>query len=179
MKILYIHGFGSCFDPTGPKVKELSALGEVVGVSVDYERGADEVVRLASDAIMDLDIDLIVGTSMGGWTAAVSGCKFGLPFVAINPVCDPVCALHGFGVEREVAETFFAFPLHDDCAGLILLDKGDELLNSLETEENLKRSYAVTSFNGGSHQFDHMKEACPVIEQFYTVGILGYGLSTD
>ena len=65
------------------------------------------------------------------------------------------------------------------CAGLILLDKGDELLNSLETEENLKDSYAVTSFNGGSHRFDHMKDACPVIEQFYTVGILGYGLSTD
>lgn len=179
MKILYVHGFGSCFDPTGPKVKELSALGEVVGVNVDYERGADEVLRLVSEAVMALHIDLIVGTSMGGWAAAVSGCKFGLPFVAINPVCDPVRVLHGFGVEKEAAETFFAFPSHNDCAGLVLLDQGDELLDSLETEENLKDSYEVISFKGGSHRFDHMREACPAIEQFYTVGILGYGLSTD
>ncbi|MEO1945163.1 MAG: YqiA/YcfP family alpha/beta fold hydrolase, partial [Candidatus Thioglobus sp.] len=36
-----------------------------------------------------LGIDLLVGTSMGGYMVAAIGDKLGVPFVAINPAIEP------------------------------------------------------------------------------------------
>lgn len=66
MNILYTHGFGSRFDANGDKVKELSTIGTVLGVDVDYSKGSEDVVDKVRDVIQHNHIDLIVGCSMGG-----------------------------------------------------------------------------------------------------------------
>ena len=49
MRTLYVHGFGSRFDPENPKLKALSELGEVVGVDVDYCEGFKHVLTTLAD----------------------------------------------------------------------------------------------------------------------------------
>ena len=39
MKILYIHGFGSHYDPSKSKVQTLQSLGVVIGINLDYCEG--------------------------------------------------------------------------------------------------------------------------------------------
>jgi len=47
---------------------------------------------------------------------------------------------------------------------LVLLDMRDELLDSSETKEKYEGKVALHTFEGGSHRFDHMHEALPMIK---------------
>lgn len=93
MKIFYCHGFASQFDPNSSKLKILSRLGSIEGQNIDYTNPAEEVVQFCVDAVIKADIDLLVGTSMGGWLASIVGARIGIPFVAINPAIDPSQAM--------------------------------------------------------------------------------------
>ena len=182
MRILYVHGFGSKFDPDLPKVKELMKLGSVDGVDVDYlDAGSvvprNDVVRSVIEVVIAKDIDLIVGTSMGGWAAAVAGCETGIPFVAANPVLSPSKVLPKLNVSSSRAASYEDFPL-EGCRGLILLDEGDDLLDSKETFERLKPRYIVNMFAGGSHRFDHMEDSLDLIELFVNSSF-GYGVEPE
>lgn len=178
MKILYVHGFGSRFDPDLPKVKELAKLGEVFGVDVDYSLSREDALRPVFVAARENDVDLIVGTSMGGYAAAEVGCSSGVPFVAVNPVTAPYNTLLDLGVDDNTTVTYRNFPL-TGCCGLVLLDDGDEVLNSAATAGFLRHYYRVEVFHGGSHRFEHMKEALPVIEEFMNSAPFGYGIELE
>ena len=91
MNILYIHGFASEYDPKSAKVECLRKLGTVTGVTVDYTQGYDSVRAVILDAILSNSIDLVVGTSMGGYMA--SHVSAGIPFVALNPSVSPSASL--------------------------------------------------------------------------------------
>lgn len=47
MKIFYIHGFASRFDPEADKVMALSQIGNVSGGNYDYTRPFSEVFNQA------------------------------------------------------------------------------------------------------------------------------------
>ena len=51
--------------------------------------------------------------------------------------------------------------------GLMILDMGDEILNSKETYEKFKNICEVVTYEGGSHRFDHIKEAIGIIENYF------------
>ena len=48
---------------------------------------------------------------------------------------------------------------------LVLLDMGDEVINSFETRENLT-GFPMIEWVGGSHRFDHMNDALQHIKQY-------------
>ena len=177
MNILYTHGFGSKFDANGDKVKELSIIGTVMGVDVDYAMGSQNVSDKAKEVIQHKHIDLIVGCSMGGWLAAKMGCLFGIPFVALNPCIKPSVILASvpsdgiYYTGEKYVLTPSVIASYDDIAvkngcGLVLLDDGDEFLDSNETAEYLENIYKVIRFSGGTHRFSHMKESLKLITNF-------------
>jgi hypothetical protein len=98
MKILYIHGFGSYYDPAKSKVQTLQSLGDVVGVNVDYCEGFEVSVQKVKDAAMSCD--LIVGTSMGGFMASHVGAAFGILMLSSNQS-------HGDGLRRLTVSGWF------------------------------------------------------------------------
>ncbi len=51
MNILYIHGFGSNFDGTSPKVSALKTLGTVTGLDIDYTKSHDEIFESITNHI--------------------------------------------------------------------------------------------------------------------------------
>ena len=165
LKIFYIHGWQSCFDKTKPKVRHLAALGEVAGITVDYvNESLSEIKSRMRNRILDFDPDLVIGSSLGGWMAAHIGTEYDMPFVALNPCVNPPQSL---GLpEKEYG------PFATGGYGLILLDSGDEMFDSYETERQLRGYYECRRFPGGYHQFAHMEESIPLIEKFLSMSIV-------
>ena len=184
MKILYIHGFGSHYDPTHEKIQELEKIGDVVGVDIDYYRGYESAFATAHAAIKDNHIDLIVGTSMGGYLAAAVGTDAGIPFVALNPAIEPKTSLlkwEGSVVDYTGGQHYLtraAIDSYPDIAttgaGLILVESADEVIHAQTTVDTLSEFYQVKMFTGGSHRFTHMSAALPIITEFYSRASVSY-----
>ena len=175
MKILYIHGFGSHYDPTHDKIQMLETLGTVVGVNVDYCHGFTTVFNTALDAVVAEEINLIVGTSMGGYLAAHVGAKAGIPFVSLNPATNPGVALQKWvGTFKDYADndkcltpsTVESYPsITQDGAGLIVVESGDEIICAADTIALLKDVFRVELFTGGSHRFTNLTRVLPIIQE--------------
>jgi predicted esterase YcpF (UPF0227 family) len=187
MNILYIHGFGSAFDPESEKVKALGTLGTVYGVNLDYTMPFEVTKELVADAIQHHQIDLIVGTSMGGYTA--SQCAAGIPFVAINPAIDPATSLQKYlGWHTDYSGNKFCLTpqiiqdlpkFNTVGAGLILLDLADEVIDANITQAELQSHYKVVAWAGGHHRFAHIAEALPIISDFYFIASINYEVATE
>lgn len=185
MNIMYIHGFGSKWKPNSDKVKTLSQIGKVSGVTMPYDLPSSGVYQSYKSYIINNDIDLVVGTSLGGFWSAYMGSKMGIPFVAINPAINPKSTLNKY---QGVGETYYGEPYNleqavineypdfpTSGAGLILLDMGDKVLNSKETQKKLSGIFGVHAFDGGSHRFDHIADSKDIIQNFYNRMEVVYG----
>lgn len=175
--ILYIHGFGSQFDPEGTKATALSQIGRVIGVDVDYTMGSGAVIAALKDFLRQNAVDLIVGTSMGGWAAAEMSARLRIPFAALNPAVQPSVSLRQ-GVGTHVDYTGREFTLTEETVdkywdmsregrGVILLEDGDEVIDPDTTARLYAYAYQITRFPGGSHRFENLRDAVPVIEDAY------------
>jgi len=165
MKILYLHGYNSRFDPTTDKMKELSVLGEVVGISIDYNKTKTVIENALSD--MPNDIDILVGTSMGGWLSNKLGTLTDLPYVSINPAINPNHLLELKLPEFDINNNF----------GIVLLDENDEMINSNYTASMINGKIKYHMFEGGNHRFTHMANAISIIQRFYTTTYYSSGVS--
>lgn len=182
MNILYIHGFASRFDPHSSKIVALEKLGSVGGIDLDYTEPVENIFAELEQEISEGEYDLLVGTSLGGYWAAKTGTELGLPFVAVNPSIAPKDNLweyvgHGvthFGTEYDlgvdVIRGYEDFPT--EGFGLILLDAGDDVIDSTATANALYDSYYVVTYPGGSHRFEHMEEAVEEIDTFIASSML-------
>ena len=189
-------------------------MATVYGVTYDSFSMHDEVYRTLRQQLGTLLENLrtgeagearnglaLAGTSLGGYWAARFGNHFGIPAVLINPTIHPHQSL-----KRYVGHKLLNFVtrsrniLRDEVPAsygdiersghfLVLLDKGDEVLDYRVTEqwfasgkisgsshpaqpetpapETVRRDCCkVVTFEGGSHRFSHMDEALPHIRQF-------------
>jgi predicted esterase YcpF (UPF0227 family) len=195
MSILSISGFGSAgASPNKQRLLQLLSLQlfsksnrEIFYFTPDYTETPSETIELYDAVIQDHhDIDLIVGTSMGGWLAQHLGNKYGIPFVAINPAINPQKTLQRrigegtnyddtpYSLTEEVVNAYE--PMGHGGCGLILVDMDDEVIDSQETISTFSSSFQVSSFPGGNHRFTHWEESVQLIKSFYTNSELQYGL---
>lgn len=177
INVVYLHGFASCWNPEAQKIQHLSRWAEVNGFDLDYGLGAKKIVDLAMPQLEVFKPDLLIGCSMGGWLAAELGNATAIPFVALNPCIEPSHTLKkhtGRGVDHqgrsynlltEAVQSYTAF--NRQGRGLILLDAGDDVLSAEYTKQQLHPHFPVTVFAGGSHRFEHIPEAIPVIESWF------------
>ncbi|AUR85998.1 hypothetical protein NVP1081O_263 [Vibrio phage 1.081.O._10N.286.52.C2] len=186
MNILYLHGWGSHYDPTNEKIVELSKIGTVSGFTIDYCVDATVIESLLVKHVINAKIDLIVGTSLGGFWAASVGSVTGVPFVSINPALDPSTSLNhyiGNGITysgneylltQDVIDTYKLYDFDLYGCGLILLDKADKVVDNVATQAKMDGHYEVEMFEGGSHRFEHMKESLPLIKYHYGISQIVY-----
>jgi hypoxanthine phosphoribosyltransferase len=88
-KILYLHGLES--GQGGPKVDFLANKGFVHAPEMDYTR--NDIFDFLIKTVNEFKPDVIVGSSMGGYSAFVLGGLYQIPVVAFNP------ALHSRTIE--------------------------------------------------------------------------------
>ena len=180
MRILYIHGFGSNFDSNSPKIQTLSEIGEVVGYTYDYTETPEFNISNFIEYASQHKVDLIIGTSLGGWYASEVGRLCGVPFVAINPCVHPQESLvryigeqnldhYGnlYTLTKEICNLYYS--ITGDGFGMVLVDDGDDVI-SPDSINTIEHGYRVHKFQGGSHRFDHMKESLSLILEHFHMG---------
>jgi len=126
---------------------------------------------------------IFMGSSMGGFASDYLAMKTGSKAIMINPVLSPSALLPQFIGVTANYETGQAYDWqHHHCEQYqrfeqelaasqrilhrtVLLDMADELLDSTATALKYQDIAQVLRFEGGSHGFEHMREALPVIER--------------
>ena len=180
---IYLHGFNSKGDPNSQKIKELQKLGETITIDYDSFGTFDSINSHLSEEIKRISrsrkdqFTVLAGTSLGGYWASVIGKKYGIPAVLINPAVQPQHSLKKhIGIEFENYKDGHLNTLAEDVpasytdapdAGmfLILLDRDDDVFDPKKTESWFTVNQVIT-FEGGSHRFEHMREALPEISRF-------------
>ncbi len=124
-----------------------------------------------------------MGSSMGGFTSEYMAMKTGCKAIMINPAICPNKLLPQFIGVTENFET--GLPYHWEIKHCeqylkyeqelassqrsidrtILLDLADELIDAKKTFSKYQAIAKILAFEGGSHSFEHMRQALPAIEQ--------------
>jgi len=182
MKVIYLHGFAS----SGNSSKSDWLRQQFAGSGIDFI--SPDLPNKPRDAALFLDDYLagfasepvcLIGTSLGGFFSAFYAGRHQWPAVLINPLADMqdlIGSAMGENVNYATGESFIVDRADADqlirmsesmqfseAPALLLLDKGDELLDYNKTLARFGEHAIVHMFEGGSHRFDHLPESMPEI----------------
>ena len=188
MQIAYLHGFQS-----GPKAikaqifeKELKHLcPQTEFVSLDFPDTPKEALAVLKNFCIKYKKEelCLVGSSMGGFLAAVLHSIYGFKAALINPCVHPQdfcqvllgkqynpCTDTYFEITKEMIEYLKELDKKalnfDKESLLVLLQTGDEVLNYKKSEDYFKGcNIKVTP--GGSHAYDNFEKDVPLILSFF------------
>ncbi len=149
----------------------------------DFESLVEDMI-FEWNQYLDQSYDVIfMGSSMGGFASEYLAMKTGCKAIMINPAIKPSELLPQFIGVTENYETAEAYQWQQaDCEQLeryeeelesstqkidrtVLLDEADELIDSAKTLAIYKEKANVVTYDGGSHSFEHIKQALPTIEK--------------
>ena len=104
MTVLNLHGYNG--NPKNSAYSELIKLGyEVISPFLDYDnRSVNEITQEMEIRIRDNNVDIIVGTSLGGFFASLLAVKTKLPVFLISPCLMPFVVLPSLGYKGSVLE---------------------------------------------------------------------------
>ena len=154
--------------------------------NVDYRdfEGIVEDMLFQWNQYLDQSYDVIfMGSSMGGFTSEYLAMKTGCKAIMINPAIVPSELLPQFIGVTENYETDQPYQWgQNNCEQYrkyekelestsqsidrtILLDMADELIDSENTLSVYKDKANVVTYDGGSHSFEHITQALPVVDR--------------
>lgn len=181
--LFYVHGYNSSIKPE--KISELRSLLPFFVIGLKYDSSEDFQTNLkALEAQIARHVDPykdyygIMGASLGGFYAQMLGSKLGAMVIMLNPSLHPKMTLKRYLGENTnfvtgetyllTQQTIDTYPedLPFKTGTLALLSKGDEVLDSIKSAEELKSKCQVELFDGGEHRFRHFKEAAQIIDVF-------------
>lgn len=185
--IIYLHGFNSTGNSAkGQYLKD--HLPDIPVLTPTYHYDPEVTVKfleqLVEETLQKSQHLTIIGSSLGGFYAQYLAHRYRVKSVLINPALMPLETLHDYLGENTnfySGETYILTQTHldalltldipDPCIEsvptLLLLDKGDELLDYRVAVNRYQDCADVIIFEGGDHQFQHMPEALSKIRDFY------------
>lgn len=184
--IFYIHGFNSL--ATGnPKIQEVENFtGEKV-IPLDYVSGDDyssnislmrSVVlkNMLFDNVTDKETLVFLGTSLGGYYAAMLASLFKGKAVMLNPALYPSIQLKHFLGENinfstqekyvlreKVVESYPSIEIPEKV--IFFINKNDELIPSEETVSFVENKYDYVLFPDGGHRFDSLEKVLVILKE--------------
>lgn len=185
----YLHGFNSAALETDGKVGELRERFRLNLINYDSFADRDRILESISARAIEGADTAFIGTSLGGYFAAVMGQQTGRPSILVNPSCDPHWALNHYrgvtlenyklpeqgprtlsaaAIDSYAGHALSADPADYAIAPLLVLDTGDELLDARATHAAYAALGDALIFEGGSHRFEHMRDALDGIEAYIT-----------
>ena len=178
--ILYLHGFASCGNSTKTKLLK-HYFGKENVIAPDLPVDPVEAVDFIRRQIFEHDIDLIIGSSLGGFYATYFTEMYGIKTVLINPSTQPFitlapyvgtnhfwCSGEPFEFAREHLESLFEFAvgqLNAPNRYLVLLQTGDELLDYTKAQEKYEGATVLVE-EGGNHRFENLDDYLEQITLF-------------
>ena len=178
--IIYIHGWASSSHALKAKILQnhfQSVFAPTLPVNCDL------AINLLENSLILLNPHyriILVGSSLGGFYSVYLANKFGLKAVLINPVIDPCKELErAIGKHENFDGSFYTFneemlrlykkyrlsAIENKQNYLILLQKGDELLDYREAKHFFKGGNVVVE-EGGSHSYENLEGKIPLIRSF-------------
>jgi len=183
--IIYIHGFNS--SGQSGKAQELADIfpdEKIIAPDLPWQ---PEKAKVFLEQLIDRHREeqiLLIGSSLGGFYAQYLGWRFGYPVVLINPALNPFPLLLGcvgeqtnyytgevYHLTEETVMSLRCFavaPADMKAPVLVLLDKGDELIDYRIAEQAYRDFGTVKCFEGGSHRFEHLQDAKALLNAFYS-----------
>jgi predicted esterase YcpF (UPF0227 family) len=168
--ILYLHGFGSCGNSTKTKLLK-EYFGEKEVLSPDLPINPVDAIHFIKKYIIEHDIDLLIGSSLGGFYASYFVELLEMRAVLINPSTQPFitlapyvgtndywCKDETFEFTREQLKSLFEFSIgvpKQPTNYLVLLQKGDELLDYTKAQDKYEGA-TLSVQEGGNHRFENL-----------------------
>jgi len=177
-KILFLHGFCSC--GKGEKSITLkSYFGEETVLSPNLPYAPNEVLPFLEKIVIKEQVDLIVGSSLGGFYATLLAEKYGLKAVLINPSVEPdktlqmyigyqkrFCDGEKFEFKAEYIEQLKALKTHSEYGRyLVLLQSEDEILDYKKAHRFYEAHRVIVEY-GGNHRFENIADYLCMIKHF-------------
>lgn len=179
--ILYIHGFGSC--GLGQKSRLLiEHYGADRVLAPDLPFSPAEAARFLDELVAEQPVELLVGSSLGGYFATWLNRERTIPAVLVNPAVRPwhlIAAYRGdhrrwcdgepFEVTPDHAgqlEGLYRPELRPDERYLVLLQTGDEVLD-YRAAADYYRDHQLRIEPGGNHRFENLADHLAAIDQFH------------
>ena len=187
--IIYLHGFASSAQSwKARRLKQwfapVSVLAPTFGqdplfaVRFLEKFIGDAVARTSREPVM------LIGSSLGGYYGQYLARRFSVGVVLINPALEPMVTLRQYvGQNRlyHTPETFTftlaqlqalkRFDIVDPCVApvptLVLVDQGDDIIDSSVAVKRYAGCGEVRQFDGGDHGFAHLEESLDLIKAFY------------
>ena len=102
MKILNIHGYqGSSENSAYSALNELGC--KIISPVIDYDNTeTDKIFGFLENIISEQKPDAVVGTSLGGFFAAVLSAEYNIPAILVNPCLMPFVTLPRFGFDGDI-----------------------------------------------------------------------------
>ncbi|HIP28714.1 MAG TPA: hypothetical protein EYG82_06010 [Sulfurovum sp.] len=184
LKILFLHGFSSC--GRGNKSKMLKAyFGESAVIAQNLPYSPHEAIETLDKLIASEKIDLLIGSSLGGFYATYLAEKHRLKAVLLNPSTQPWKTLAPYvGMQKRFCDDEpFKFkkaylkelkslkvnPLKGRY--LVLLQSEDELLDYTKAQSLYNTHHVIVEY-GGNHRFENIDVYMSMIRKFRTLGTL-------
>ena len=178
--ILYLHGFASCGNSNKTAVLK-ECFGETQVLSPDLPIDPVEAIRFIKKIIIEKDVDLIIGSSLGGFYASYFCELLAIKTVLINPSTQPFitlapyvgtnhywCSGEAFEFSRDNLRSLFEFATakpKDPDLYLLLLQTGDELLDYVKAQDKYEGATLFVE-EGGNHRFENLDEYLSHIKEF-------------
>lgn len=135
MNIVYIHGLDSKLSPEKRAV--LSKFGKVISPDIDYYSNPAAIDSILKE-IKDQDIDVVIGSSMGGFAAYYVSTAIKKPALLFNP------ALKKRSVEQEVP----SFSIDSLSVKQFIIGAQDQVVDPADTLQFLSSCYnSFTDFH--------------------------------
>ncbi len=174
-KVVYFHGFGS-----SSKTQKVSFLAEhfpdctIVAPNIPPQADAAYAIieALMWHLLEDNEPIILAGTSLGGFWAHLFGDRFACKSIIMNPALTPSESLKSFvdkpvpfegytaeGFTNEDADEYkkyqdqLTFKYYENCFRTVLLEEGDELLDSRVSYDKYADNSIATLIPGGEHRF--------------------------
>lgn len=131
MSILNIHGYkGTPYNAAYSALRSFET--DIISPEVDYDsEGSDDILNRLFDICKSEKIDLIVGTSLGGFFASLIAIKLNKPLILINPCLQPQRVIPFYGYEGNInwfMEKAAAFENLDRSAVCCIIGGKDEII---------------------------------------------------
>lgn len=120
MNILYLHGLNGSLKPEKRNV--LEAYGTVIAPSIDYQNNSNAISWLY-DSYADKSIDVVIGSSMGGFAGFHLSKLMQIPALLFNPAL----------ASRSVAQQLPNTPSNNGSTIFMVLGAKDTVINPKDT----------------------------------------------
>lgn len=155
MQILNIHGYnGSPHNAAYAALNENSCQ-DITAPSIDYDAESPEIILEGMKGIIaDKQIKMIVGTSLGGFFAAVLSAELNLPVILVNPCLMPFHHLPGLGFQGNIKQFIPLFGMLDKLKSenvSCIIGADDEIIDTHDFTERMLGNARFRSIPGGKH----------------------------